>query len=275
MKDDTLVSSTVGKKIIMSVSGLVLFIYVVLHMLGNLQVFIDRETMDKYAAFLHYGLDGQMEKALWLVRIVLLGAILAHVYFAISLYAQSKRARKQGYAKRQWMKASVSSRSMIYGGLFLGLFIVFHLLHFTIGAVGFGDTALAFGNHMQFGASEAYRNVYTSFMSPMIAGIYILAMVFLGLHLYHGSWSMFQTLGVNHPRFKRMLQVSMRITGVAIAFGFALIPLLIVTGIAQPRDLHPHELPPGHERYEAPPAHEIDDDASSMGHDNQVVVYDA
>lgn len=218
----SLFRSTVGQKIVMAVTGLVLVLFVVGHMLGNLKAFQGAEKLDGYAEFLRevgepvFG-RGQL---LWLVRLVLVAAAVLHVTAALELTRRSRAARPEGYVRPLVPEAStVASRSMRWGGLALVLFVVYHLLHFTFGSV-----------HPDFVAGRVYHNVVVAFQSPVVTGVYVAAMGALGLHLWHGVWSALQTLGVNHPRYNGLRRVLAIGLAVVVAGGFVLVPLAIFAG---------------------------------------------
>jgi len=186
--------STVGKKTIVAITGLMLVGFLFFHMLGNVQMFAGRgETaeltkMNEYAALL------KKEMALlWVARLGLLAAAAAHIFFTISLTRQNRAARPVGYANKKTY-STLASRTMIYGGLFLLFYIIYHLMHFTLGKVH-GDL---------FHGHDVYQSVVDSFQRPMISTVYILAMVFLFMHLYHGVQSLFQTLGMTNPVHVRL-----------------------------------------------------------------------
>jgi succinate dehydrogenase / fumarate reductase cytochrome b subunit len=188
-------SSSVGKKILMAVSGLVLYGFVVGHMVGNLKVFQGRAAFNHYAEGLRtFGAPffghGQV---LWLVRIVLLVALLVHIAAVIQLTRQSKAARKHSYKKYDGLEFSYASRTMLWGGLVLLAYVIYHLLHLTFGTV-----------HPNFVPGDAYNNFVVGFQQWPVAVVYVLAMIPLALHMYHGFWSMLQTLGANNPKYNRL-----------------------------------------------------------------------
>ena len=238
--------STIGKKIIMSITGIILVLFLVGHMVGNLQFFAAPKEINGYAHFLKEGLGGEMGKLLWVARIVLLGSVGLHVLMAIQLHARTRSARPVEYRKRRWTWSNVASRSMLWGGLFLAFFIVFHLLHFTTGDVGFEDSSIVQAQTVQFHLSEGmydseagelaplHQSMFFAFRDPLITLVYVAAMIFLGLHLYHGVWSMFQTLGFNHPRWNDLLRRGTRAGAVVLVFGFMVIPVTVFTGIYAP-----------------------------------------
>jgi succinate dehydrogenase / fumarate reductase, cytochrome b subunit len=217
--------STVGKKVVMAVSGLIGVGFIVAHMIGNLKIFQGQQAINDYGHFLRevgYPLLGQGQ-VLWLARIVLLAAIIAHVVSAYQLSRQSYAARPRSYGRKGVVQASYASRTMRWGGIIILLFVVYHILHFTTGAA-----------HGNFAYGDVYNNVVYGFQNPLAAGFYIVAMVALAFHLYHGAWSMFQTLGLNNHRYNafwRYLSVGI---AVVVAVGNISIPLAVLLGFLQP-----------------------------------------
>ena len=174
----------------MAASGLVLYGFVVVHMLGNLQVFMGREAINAYGAFLHGFLHGQ---GLYLARGVLLLAVLLHIWAALLLTLANLAARPVGYREWQARESSYASRTMVWSGPLLLAFLLYHLAHFTTGSA-----------HPEFVPGDVFRNVVVGFQNPFASAFYVLAMLALGLHMYHGFWSMLQTLGLSHPRWNRV-----------------------------------------------------------------------
>lgn len=216
--------STIGKKIIMAVTGLIGVGFVIGHMAGNLQAFVGRDKLNAYGALLH----GPLAELLWLVRLVLIAAIVLHVLMAYQLTMRSRAARPVGYQQRDPQVSTWASRSMRWGGVLLLIFIVLHILHFTTGQV---DPA---GWHERLdgvGRRDVYGNLVASFRIWWVAAFYVLAMIFLGLHLYHGAWSSVRTLGYAqpspHPLHRRIA------LGVAVVIwlGFTLVPLGVIAGL--------------------------------------------
>jgi succinate dehydrogenase / fumarate reductase cytochrome b subunit len=179
--------STVGKKMVMAVTGLILFAYVLVHMLGNLQLFAGDggKAINEYAAFLH---STRAAPLLWGARIVLLACITLHVWAAIALTIQAWGARPVGYAKRKYREADYYARTMIWSGPIIGAFVVYHVLHLTLGMGG-----------APFEELNAYGNVIRGFSIPCVAIFYIIAVLMLMAHFRHGLWSWFQTIGWSHP----------------------------------------------------------------------------
>jgi succinate dehydrogenase / fumarate reductase cytochrome b subunit len=215
----SLLGSTVGQKIAMAASGLLVVGWLFLHMAGNLLVFAGPEALDAYAEFIQHGTHG----AVWLMRAVLLAAIAVHVVSAVRLARKGIAAREVRYAGGRRDQATTSAaRSMRYGGVALLLYLSYHLLHMTVGSA-----------HPEFERGAVYHNVVTAFDDPAVTAIYLLATLFLGLHLYHGVWSGLQTLGLDHPRWNRGKRPFALGIALVIAVGFALVPLAVVTGIVR------------------------------------------
>ena len=220
--------STVGKKVAMAVSGLVLVLFVVGHMAGNLKIFagIDPSTgdykIDDYGVFLRT-MGSEMlgrEGVLWIVRVVLLVCVFVHAVSGIQLARLNRRAKPQKYQVSSYRSANAASRTMLYGGLFLIVFITFHILHFTTGTLHFSG----------FVHGQVYANVYSGFQNALTAGFYVVAMALLALHLYHGTWSMFQTLGVDAPHWNKGIRNAAKVVALAMFLGFSSVPVGIATG---------------------------------------------
>jgi succinate dehydrogenase / fumarate reductase cytochrome b subunit len=200
----------------MAATGLLLYGFVALHMLGNLQVFLGREAINDYGEFLRAVLHGQ---GIWIARTVLLLAVALHVWAAVSLTLANWSARPLGYREWQARESSYASRTMVWSGPLLFVFIVYHLAQFTVGNA-----------HPDFVHGDVFRNVVVGFQNPFASAFYVLAMLALGLHMYHGFWSMLQTLGLSHPRWNRVRRgVSLLLAGAVIA-GNISIPLAVLTG---------------------------------------------
>ena len=187
-------NSTIGLKVIMALSGLGLFGFVIGHLLGNLQVFLGAEVFNAYAEAL------QGNKALlWTARIGLLGMVFAHMGSAAKLVLRSSAARPVGYKQRRWLSGRYAVRTMRYGGVVLLAFIVYHLLHLTT-----GHLHSAHKECLPVGAGvdcDAFHNLTTGLQNPLVAMFYIVAQFALGLHLAHGVWSLARTLGLSNPRY--------------------------------------------------------------------------
>jgi succinate dehydrogenase / fumarate reductase, cytochrome b subunit len=216
--------STIGKKIIMAVTGLIGIGYLILHLAGNLQVFVSQDKIKSYGALLH----GPLAEVTWLIRIVLIVAVVLHVLMAYQLTMRSRAARPIGYEHKEPQVATLASRTMKWGGVLLLVFIVVHLLHFTNEIIDPGGWR---GMTDSQGHRDIYGNIIASFHVWWVAAFYVVAMIALGLHLYHGAWSSIRTLGYAkssaHPLQRRIA------LGLAILLwiGFTSIPLGVIAGI--------------------------------------------
>ena len=206
--------TSVGKKVVMAITGFVVFFFVTVHLIGNLQIFQGPEKLNAYAAFLQ-----SLGPFLWAFRVVLIISAVLHIVFATQVTLQSWKARSTSYKLRRYRETTYAARTMRWGGPIIGLFVLYHLLHFTFGAV-----------HPDF-SDSVYHNVVAGFQVWWVSLVYMAALIFLGLHLYHGVWSMFQSLGAAHPIWNRWLR--------GIAVGFALfvtgaglcVPLAVLGGV--------------------------------------------
>ena len=181
--------SSLGKKQVMAVTGLMLFGFVFVHMVGNLKVFEGPATYNAYARGLRtIGVPFVPESGLlWIARGALLLAVLLHMHAAWATTRQSRAARQHRYRQREAVQMTYAERTMRWGGVILLLFVLYHLAHFTWG--------LDVAPPMEFVPHEPYRNFVAGFSIWWVSLIYIVANVFLGFHLYHGVWSMFQSIG--------------------------------------------------------------------------------
>jgi succinate dehydrogenase / fumarate reductase cytochrome b subunit len=211
--------SMVGKKVVMGATGLIGIGFVILHSLGNLLVFRGPEAINSYSHFLKS--TGEL---LWTLRVLLLLAVILHVIAAIQLTRQSRAARPIGYTKRETQVATISSRTMRWGGALLLVFIVVHILHFTTGDIRPAGL---------FSREDVYANVVTSFRIWWVTLFYVVAMLALGLHLFHGAWSSVRSIGVSppspHPLHRR---VSLLIA-VFVWAAFTAIPVAVFSGFVR------------------------------------------
>lgn len=207
--------SLITTKLIVGVTGILLFVYLILHIAGNLMVFLGAETFNTYA---HALISNPLVVPL---EIGLAAVILIHLFKAIGMTLQNQRARPSKYAKKSWAggtsQKSVASSSMILTGLALLIFIPIHVEMFKYGA------HYDFGN----GVRDLYRLEVENFSSPLAVGLYVVAMVFVGLHLWHGVGSSFQSIGLNGPRFTPFIRRVGKVSAVLIAGGFIVITLWV------------------------------------------------
>ncbi len=212
-----LYGSTLGKKYLMASTGLLLFGFVLGHMAGNMQLYLGAEIYNAYAHKLQ-----SLGVLLWLIRGVLLSIVAVHIFVAVQLWLRNRRSRPVKYRVFNPPAVDYAARTMVWSGPIIGLFIVYHLLHFTVGSA-----------HHDFIRGDVYHNVVSSFQIWWVAGFYILANFLLAIHLYHGLWSLFQTLGWDHPRFGGVRR------GVAVAFALLIgagnisMPLAVLTGVVR------------------------------------------
>jgi succinate dehydrogenase / fumarate reductase cytochrome b subunit len=212
----------IGKKAVMAITGVMLFGYVIGHLLGNLQIYApDPNQINRYAAFLH---SPSNVVPLWGIRALLLAAVLLHITAATQLWLQNRAARPVGYVKKDDLPTSYAARTMKWSGVIVGAFIIFHVLHLTAGAV----TPL---RDFAPNQPDVRYNVISSFQNPAISGFYILAMILLCMHLYHGLWSMFQSVGLGHPRYMPAIKKGAAVVAILIAVGNCSIPIAVLTGL--------------------------------------------
>ena len=216
--------TTIALKMLMAVTGVIFLGYVLLHMYGNLKAFAGHDAYNDYAEHLRTLGEPMLPYAgfLWVLRVVLIVALVLHVWAAWKLALRARRARSVRYRVKRNSSSSPASRLMRWGGLALLLFVVWHLLNFTVGKVNVtgGPT------------NDPYNLLVDSFATWWLTVIYLLAMVALGMHLWHGVWSAAQTLGVtNNARARRNAKVGGVVAAVVIAGGFALVPLFILAGV--------------------------------------------
>jgi succinate dehydrogenase / fumarate reductase, cytochrome b subunit len=215
--------ATIGKKAVIAVTGFILFGYLIGHLIGNLQLFAgDPAVINAYAAFLH-----ARPGVLWMARLVLLTAVILHIVLSVQLALQNRRvARPTPYVKFNPQHSTYASRTMIWSGPIILAFVIFHVANLTFGAAVGGPTG--------FDQANVYNNVVYTFLNPLTSIFYIVAMVLLGFHLYHGLWSMFQSLGVSHPRYTPWLKLFAKVLALFIALGNISIPVAVMAGLVRP-----------------------------------------
>ena len=216
--------SAVGKKWVMALSGIMLMGFVFVHMAGNLKVFMGAEDFNHYSEFLRELLVPLLPRTwfLWIIRLGLIAAFVFHIHAAASLTLMNRRARAEGgyVSPRDYQAANAASRSMRYTGVVVLLFIIFHLADLTWGTA-----------NPDFVRGDAYRNLVASFERPVVCLIYIVANIALGMHLFHGSWSLFQSLGLNNPRWNSWRRMFATGFAAVIVVGNLSFPIAALLGI--------------------------------------------
>jgi succinate dehydrogenase / fumarate reductase cytochrome b subunit len=209
-----LARSTIGLKIVVALTGVVLSLFVLGHMVGNLQVFQGAESINDYSKLLH-----KEPALLWTARLVLLAAVGLHLWAFLVLTRLNQTARVRGYRETSYRESSFASRTMKLSGPLLLAFIIYHILHLTTGTV-----------HGDYHEGDVYHNLVSGLSNAAVAGIYLIAMAALGFHLWHGVWSLFQTLGVSQPRYRSFGRRFATGFTLLVVLGFAAVPLAAVAG---------------------------------------------
>jgi succinate dehydrogenase / fumarate reductase cytochrome b subunit len=218
------VRTTIYLKLLMAGSGIIFIAFVLLHMYGNLKAFAGHDAFNEYAHHLRT-LGTPMlpyAGALWIIRVVLIGSLLVHVYSAFTLWARAKGARTVRYQVKKHTGATFASRLMRWGGVTLLLFIIWHLLNFTVGKV-----------NVQGGpTNDPYNLLVDTFDTWWLTLIYLVAMAMLGAHLHHGTWSALQTLGYTSTERARVRAKRLAFSlAVVITVGFSLVPIFVLAGV--------------------------------------------
>lgn len=215
--------SSVGKKQVMALTGMAMLFFVIAHMLGNLKIYFGPEEFNLYAEHLReIGLPILTRTmALWMVRFLLLACTVLHIVAAIQVTRQSQEARPVGYRRNERLSFSYASYTMRWGGVVILAFVIYHILHLTLGVV-----------HGPLN-KDVYENVVSGFKNPIVSLAYIAANVVLGFHLYHGLWSAFQTLGINNPKYNKWRRPTALGVALAIVIGNVSIPVSVMTGIVR------------------------------------------
>jgi succinate dehydrogenase / fumarate reductase, cytochrome b subunit len=209
--------SVVGKKALMAITGIVLFVFTLVHMLANLQAFSGAEALDRYAELLRVS-----PALLWTARVVLLGAVLVHAIAGVQLWLARAEARPVPYRELRPVASTSASRTMIWSGFLILGFVVYHLLDLTIGVA-----------NPDFREGEVFHNLVVSLGRTTAAVFYVVAVGGLGFHLWHGLWSMFQSLGVSNRAFTPGLQRVAAAFAVVLAVGFAAVPIAVILGVVR------------------------------------------
>ncbi|HBL29973.1 MAG TPA: succinate dehydrogenase [Acidobacteria bacterium] len=216
--------AAIGKKAVMAVSGIILFGFVLVHMIGNLHLYEGPGHLDEYGQFLrHMGAPALPPNgALWIARLVLLSAVVLHIWSAWQVTLMNRAARPTDYTYRPQVHTTYAARTMRWGGAIILLFVIYHLLHFTTGTV-----------HPSFEEGAVYHNVVAGFSVWWVSLFYIVAQLALGLHLYHGVWSLFQSLGWSHPRFNLWRNGLAQAFAWIVTLGNISFPIAVLTGLVR------------------------------------------
>ena len=217
--------SSLGKKYVMAVTGLMLLGFVIAHLAGNLQIFLGADWLNDYSEHLE-----KIPLLLWPARVLLLTALILHMATAICLTIENKKARPIPYGVQETVQASLASRTMIFTGMAVFLFIIYHLMHFTFGAINPQFYELTDPK----GREDIYSMVILNFQNPLIAGVYILALWMLCMHLGHGASSFLQTLGLTREPMLKKMKIAGAVLGWLIFLGFASIPASSLMGLLKP-----------------------------------------
>jgi succinate dehydrogenase cytochrome b subunit len=223
--------SAIGKKAVMAVTGLILFGWIFLHMVGNLKLYLGPEHMNEYAHWLRaLGTPampqiGEQSTALWIARLVLLVCVVLHIHSAYTLTMMNRAARPVGYRDREYIAGTYAARTMRWGGVIILLFIFYHLAHLTFGA--------NVAPPATFIKDDPYHNVVAGFQIWWVAAIYIIANLALGLHLYHGVWSMFNSVGLNHPKFNPWRRTFATTFALLITLANISFPVFVLLGVVR------------------------------------------
>ena len=211
------VFGSIALKAVMALTGLVLYGFVFVHMVGNLQLYQGPEKINAYAAFLK-----SVPAVLWGFRAVLLGAVTLHAVAAFVLWRRNRAARPIGYDSQDFQAATVTSRTMYWTGPMIGFFILYHLLHLTVGSA-----------HPSFSHTDVYTNLVVGFSNPAVSVFYILAMVALGFHLFHGAVSLFQTLGLKTPKYEKLIESVVVAVAAVIVIVNISFPIAVLAGLVK------------------------------------------
>jgi succinate dehydrogenase / fumarate reductase cytochrome b subunit len=222
----SLVGSSIGRKMIVAVTGVILMLFVIGHLLGNLQIFLGPDWINGYAQHLR-----DLGPLLWAVRFILLVTVFLHIYFTIRLAIENRRARPAGYVKRDYVKATFASRHMVVSGFVVLAFIVFHLFHFTGRRF---DPHFPLLKNDPLNHYDVFSMMVYGFRNPYVSGFYLVGLFLLTLHLTHGASSFFQSLGMNNQTWAPALARGARIFAWLLFIGYASIPIAVLLGLIQP-----------------------------------------
>ncbi len=246
--------STVLSKFVMAITGIILVLFILGHLIGNLQIFIGKDVYNTYAHFLQ-----SLGEILWIIRIVLIISVILHIITSVYLKFLNLSARPVNYKFRKYVQAKLTSRTMIWTGIMILAFVIYHLLHFTIGVADpeiyghkdyyernaefviadnqgeiihdAGKFSIVQGSKVLFERHDVYRMVVLGFRKPLVSIFYIIGMIILGFHLNHAIQSMIQTIGISGPQFTKCMTKLSSVLSFLIALGYISIPVLIMLNV--------------------------------------------
>ncbi|MGY1631083.1 succinate dehydrogenase cytochrome b subunit [Geodermatophilus sp. SYSU D01186] len=215
-------TNSVFKKAVMAVSGIILVLYLIAHMIGNLKAFTGRESFNHYSEWIRTIGEPAVpaQTTLWIIRVVLLAAVVAHIWAAVTLWRQAKRARPQGYVTKKAVAQSYASRTMRWGGVIIFFFVIYHILDLTTGTV-----------NPDGGDTTPYDRLVAGFSNPFVTAFYVIALLLLGMHLRHGIWSATQTLGQSNRRREKTVNAFAIVFASLLTLGFLLVPFSVLFNI--------------------------------------------
>ncbi len=211
---------------IVAITGVILILFVIGHLLGNLQIFLGPEWINGYSQHLR-----DLGPLLWVIRIFLLITVVLHIYFTILLAIENRRARPKAYIDKENVKATFASRHMVMSGLIVLAFIIYHLAHFTVRVTDTRFTALKAD---PLGHYDVYSMMVYGFQNIYVSGFYVLGLFLLALHLTHGASSFFQSLGLNNKKLNPRLAFGARVLAWLLFLGYVSIPLAVLLGLVKP-----------------------------------------
>jgi len=211
---------------IVAITGVILILFVIGHLLGNLQIFLGPDWINGYSQHLR-----DLGPLLWLIRLFLLITVILHIYFTIQLAIENRRARPEPYVEKEYVKATFASRHMVMSGLIVFAFIIYHLAHFTVRVT---DRRFALLKMDPLGHYDVYSMMVYGFQNCFVAGFYALGLFLLALHLSHGSSSFFQSVGLNDKKLAPRLAVGGRVFAWLLFIGYTSIPVAVLLGLVRP-----------------------------------------
>jgi succinate dehydrogenase / fumarate reductase cytochrome b subunit len=218
--------SSVGKKMIVAITGIILILFVIGHLLGNLQIFLGPDWINGYSQHLR-----DLGPLLWAIRLFLLCTVVIHIYVTIRLAIENRRARPEAYIDKEHVKATFASRHMVMSGLIILAFLIYHLAHFTFRET---DARFALLEPDPLNHYDVYSMMVYGFQNYLVSGFYILGMWLLALHLSHGSSSFFQSLGLNNRTLTPRLAFGGRVFAWLLFVGYTSIPVAVLLGLIKP-----------------------------------------